>query len=285
MKSCPTCHRTFEDTFTFCLIDGSVLSAPYDPEASNSVPARRDTSPPRTEILTSDNQAPDLPPTRVAIPANSPHQPTITAPPPAQAQFGRDAHSEGAPSKSSGVSKALIAVAAVAVLGVVVLGILLATQFSSQRSKPKVDVNIRSGSEQPSPAATSESKTACGHDLDPKIYDKWIELGGETGKLGCPVNDETEAPDSPQGTTGRWIKFEKGDGGYLILHQSGTNSGKVVEVSGCMFKLYQSAGGTKSWLGFPLRDGYETDPGARQEFEGGYIVWDRKTYICDAKKT
>jgi hypothetical protein len=34
MKSCPTCNRTFEDTFTFCLIDGSILSAPYDPQAT-----------------------------------------------------------------------------------------------------------------------------------------------------------------------------------------------------------------------------------------------------------
>ena len=36
MKSCPTCHRTFEDTLTYCLVDGSILSAPYDPEATQS---------------------------------------------------------------------------------------------------------------------------------------------------------------------------------------------------------------------------------------------------------
>jgi len=31
MKSCPTCNRTYpDDTLAFCLIDGSVLSAPYD---------------------------------------------------------------------------------------------------------------------------------------------------------------------------------------------------------------------------------------------------------------
>src|ERR1700704_849570 len=28
MKSCPTCNRTFENIMTFCLEDGSVLSAP-----------------------------------------------------------------------------------------------------------------------------------------------------------------------------------------------------------------------------------------------------------------
>ena len=35
MKSCPTCNRTFENTMTFCLEDGSVLSAPSQ---SNTMP-------------------------------------------------------------------------------------------------------------------------------------------------------------------------------------------------------------------------------------------------------
>ena len=46
MKSCPTCNRTFEDTMTFCLVDGSILSAPFDPNverrevtASESAPS------------------------------------------------------------------------------------------------------------------------------------------------------------------------------------------------------------------------------------------------------
>ena len=32
MKRCPTCSRTFEDTLTYCLIDGSILSAPFSEE-------------------------------------------------------------------------------------------------------------------------------------------------------------------------------------------------------------------------------------------------------------
>lgn len=39
MKRCPTCERTFEDTFTFCLIDGSVLSAPSDDQATQALEA------------------------------------------------------------------------------------------------------------------------------------------------------------------------------------------------------------------------------------------------------
>jgi formylglycine-generating enzyme required for sulfatase activity len=36
MKSCPTCNRTFEDLMTFCLVDGSILSAPFDPKAEKT---------------------------------------------------------------------------------------------------------------------------------------------------------------------------------------------------------------------------------------------------------
>ena len=51
MKSCPTCNRTFEDTFTFCLVDGSILSAPFDPLATRQNPEARNTYPPPTEVL------------------------------------------------------------------------------------------------------------------------------------------------------------------------------------------------------------------------------------------
>ena len=45
MKSCPTCNRTFEDTFTFCLADGSLLIAPFDPQATLVIPESRQTEP------------------------------------------------------------------------------------------------------------------------------------------------------------------------------------------------------------------------------------------------
>jgi tetratricopeptide (TPR) repeat protein len=58
MKSCPTCNRTFEDTFTFCLADGSLLDAPFDPHATLIIPEPRQTEPPPTEVL-----RPEIPPT------------------------------------------------------------------------------------------------------------------------------------------------------------------------------------------------------------------------------
>lgn len=50
MKSCPTCNRTYpDDTLAFCLVDGSVLSAPYDPEATQSFLFPSNTEPPRVD--------------------------------------------------------------------------------------------------------------------------------------------------------------------------------------------------------------------------------------------
>lgn len=51
MKSCPDCNRTFEDTMSFCLIDGSVLSAPFEPNATQLQSSSRRIEPRATEIL------------------------------------------------------------------------------------------------------------------------------------------------------------------------------------------------------------------------------------------
>lgn len=63
MKSCPECNRTFEDTFTFCLIDGSVLSAPIDPLATQTIPEPRQTEPPPTEVLKLEETKQEIKPT------------------------------------------------------------------------------------------------------------------------------------------------------------------------------------------------------------------------------
>ena len=45
MKSCPTCNRTYADeTFAFCLADGSLLSPSFDPEATLVIPTGNDLS-------------------------------------------------------------------------------------------------------------------------------------------------------------------------------------------------------------------------------------------------
>jgi len=59
MKSCPTCQRTYTDeTLNFCLDDGAVLSASYDPNQTLHMPEPRNTdssvtrsAPPQSTIL------------------------------------------------------------------------------------------------------------------------------------------------------------------------------------------------------------------------------------------
>jgi formylglycine-generating enzyme required for sulfatase activity len=96
MKSCPTCKRTFDDTMTFCLVDGSILSAPFDPQATEHLPAPRRPDPDRTGIMypapdTANSTRPpktdkDLtpPPRTIRSPASEPSLQETTASPLAQ---------------------------------------------------------------------------------------------------------------------------------------------------------------------------------------------------------
>ncbi|MEK6335851.1 MAG: hypothetical protein AABM67_13045, partial [Acidobacteriota bacterium] len=64
MKSCPTCNRTYpDDTLAFCLVDGSVLSAPYDPGLRGQAASAPGSSGEPTQVLT-----PSLQPTITSQP-------------------------------------------------------------------------------------------------------------------------------------------------------------------------------------------------------------------------
>jgi hypothetical protein len=69
------CNRTFEDTFTFCLVDGAILSAPFDPLATQQNPTAQETIPP-TLVMPPQ----PFPNSRDALP------PTIAAP---QAEYAQ----------------------------------------------------------------------------------------------------------------------------------------------------------------------------------------------------
>jgi hypothetical protein len=266
MKRCPTCARTYpDDTLAFCLIDGSVLSASFDPERARADRGRNSTE---TQVLNptipGDN-APTIAPTIRTPPPQVP--PLFVESRPASQSFEKR-------------SKAPWVVAGVAVLVAGIFGIiLLASQWPTKTETPSKLLN----SNVSTPTIT-KTRLACNISLSDPIYDKWIELGGENGRLKCPVESESDAPTSPLGTKGRWVRFSEGDGGYIVWHQSGPNAGKAFEVSGCMYKIYASLGGTKSWLGFPTGDGHEIPTGARQDFEAGYALWNSKTYECQAHR-
>lgn len=113
------------------------------------------------------------------------------------------------------------------------------------------------------------------------LYNKWEQLGGESSVLGLPTTNELEAGRSPQGTTGRYAEFR---GGFVIWHSSGRLLDNTFSVDGCFFKLYKQVGGTGSFLGFPVVDAYAAGGGSRQDFEGGYMLWDSQTSVCQAYK-
>jgi hypothetical protein len=64
MKSCPTCKRTFEDNLTYCLIDGSILSPPFDPHATLHLPQQNPTLPMANPEPTTQPTAPMFSPAR-----------------------------------------------------------------------------------------------------------------------------------------------------------------------------------------------------------------------------
>jgi len=268
MKACPTCNRTYpDDTLAFCLIDGAVLSAPYESGETKRIQPARQTNPPPTEVLGArDSQK---------------LQSTIYAPAPQVPPLHRQEVSE-APEPRRSIAPWLLVSGAILLVGIFGVWMLFSRlpSLESNRKGPA-----------PSPTTIAKSNTMCGREVSAAIFDKWTEMGGQNGKLGCPINQQTDAPTSPQGSVGRWIQFDKGDGGYLIEWtrpevaedrqlKPVPLTGHAFEVTGCMYMLYSSLGGTKSWLGFPVADGRETAPGARQDFEGGYILWDSKTSQC-----
>lgn len=60
MKSCPTCDRTYADNaMTFCLVDGSILSAPYEPEQTQRITPPRVTNQPTAVLPSGQSSLPE----------------------------------------------------------------------------------------------------------------------------------------------------------------------------------------------------------------------------------
>jgi hypothetical protein len=136
MKSCPTCNRTYpDDTLAFCLMDGSVLSAPYDPTAKPT----REVNPPATEVMSeapgmADTGQHQLRPTAPSTPLT-----TIQAPPPALP--ARETRETPHATKSN--SRAFVILGVVAVL--VVAAVVVISIETSQRARSGDRVNLNVG--------------------------------------------------------------------------------------------------------------------------------------------
>jgi len=117
VKSCPTCKRTFHDTTVFCLVDGSILDAPFDPEAPRHLPNSGRTEAPPTEVLKASNSLPRT------IPGPAP---TITAQH-ASPTYPLPADVSASPRKKFSPLYLVVPVALLAIGGVIVLFMLRST--------------------------------------------------------------------------------------------------------------------------------------------------------------
>ena len=129
MKSCPACNRTYTDeTLSFCLEDGSVLSAPYNSaDKTLEISAPRDTD----SILTKISYQKAEP-----TASNEPLMPTMLSP------QARPTYSEKAPSQTVVERSNNKPWIVVALLGCVVVSLVAALVWVSIGEKTPTDSNI-----------------------------------------------------------------------------------------------------------------------------------------------
>ena len=146
MKTCPTCHRTYADeTISFCLEDGAVLSAPYAAPPTQPYPPSRITEPPATQVM------PPVPQT----PA------TIVAPPPVVTHDDRQPYQpEPVRKRWPLIAGAVILVAIVGVILVVVAGVWMVNRDSSAGKQTSDTGNSREAAPKSSASQTPERKTS-----------------------------------------------------------------------------------------------------------------------------
>jgi TonB family protein len=140
IKRCPSCNRTYSDeSIAFCLADGSLLSAPFDPSAEAA---------PQTAILPSPTvaSASSTQPAKPAIP-------TITSLP----QYGGPAipHDNISPRKSRGLLWAVIAIVLVALLGGIAVVVRTALRLASVSASPTTQASSPMPVNSPAPTVGS----------------------------------------------------------------------------------------------------------------------------------
>lgn len=121
MKRCPECNRTYsDDTLSFCLADGTLLSAPYENQAARPLPDKANQAPTEKmpDVLKQAESTPSPPPTILA-----------NLPPPLRPEF------EPQPSLKKRSIKPWLALGVIA--AVVIIGVLIASRYGARSSGEK----------------------------------------------------------------------------------------------------------------------------------------------------
>lgn len=188
MKRCPSCNRTFSDeTISFCLADGSLLSASYERSKEN---------PPATEILPVSNSA--VPPTeRAHGPADTItsfrlHQPDEKDDSPSGSQF-----------RSRSFFYALGALLGVAIIAGVILFILNTLNAQPPKSADKPQETVTNNSPSPIDSQVASVTPSLEVRNSPAINQepRTVGLGGGGGG-GNPASSPRLTPSSEMDYTG-----------------------------------------------------------------------------------
>jgi uncharacterized protein with LGFP repeats len=143
-----------------------------------------------------------------------------------------------------------------------------------------VFAGVFSGARTVAQDAEAAPADACGKTLSPAVMAAWAGVGGQDGRLGCPVESEGDTATSIKGTAARDARFR---GGEIVRHMSGPLAGKAFAVQACD-RLYVQYGGVSGWLGLPTSDAINTPDGQTQHFEGGTLRRGRALDECEAEK-
>lgn len=104
------------------------------------------------------------------------------------------------------------------------------------------------------------------HNLSGAILAKWTAQGGVTGRLKFPTTNISVTADR----RGYYCHFEGGS----IYWSSATGAHSV---TGGIRTRWRALGAERSYLGYPRTDEFRTSAGTRQNYQHGYITWNRTT--------
>lgn len=205
MKSCPTCNRTYpDDTLAFCLVDGSVLSAPYDPQTARPHSQPYGSEHPTVEMSNAAYKTNDT------IPSSSP-----------QPIFIPEARGSSSAKKRSSKRWLIISLlVSLAIIVGLVIGFGWSRWFSSNNSLAKQPGNENMNSATPRPSASATPSAT---------------------PQSTPTPKSTPSPVKKIDVTGTWTgTFANRDGILFINSQNGdsfsgilkNSKGAIVAVSG-----------------------------------------------------
>jgi uncharacterized protein with LGFP repeats len=107
------------------------------------------------------------------------------------------------------------------------------------------------------------------HAVHGAILTRYLHVGGPASTLGYPITDETGTPDG----IGRYNHFSRSGGASIYWSaRSGAHA-----IYGAIRATWASLGWERSRLGYPITDEYSVPSGRRNDFQHGWITWNRTT--------